>query len=242
MSRSKHEAVRPSPGPVGPGPPPEQKANGDASKERQNLRMRAVMFWVFIGLFVAVCTCTMLAVFAGVGHPTEDERNVLFTGFIVEVGVVIVALFAHMFGLREKLTRQTTDDESPANATRHLLGGLLSDFDTIAREVRETRAAAEGIRGEPRAGNVEETNPGRPRDYWETIVESVSAAQAVREAHEDMLRDIRRVVSANQPDDFGSVAKSLSEIETLLSAGSANIQRALDGMRGCGPRGQSNGG
>lgn len=214
----------------------------EAAKARQSLWMRAVFFWVFIGLFVAVCTCTMLAVFAGVGDPTEDERSLLFKGFIVEVGVVVIALFARMFGLTEKLTRRVTDDESAGDATRQLLGGLLSNFDTIAREVTQTRATAEGIRGEPPAENVEETNPGRPPDYWESIVESVSGAQAVREAHEGMLRDIQRVVADHQSDDFGSVVKSLSEIETLLSAHRAEIQRGLDGMRNRAPRGQSNSG
>ncbi|MHC4697827.1 MAG: hypothetical protein ACYTFA_13935 [Planctomycetota bacterium] len=100
MSRLKHDAVRPSPGPVAQGSPLQR--NSDESKERQNLWMRAVMFWVFIGLFAGVCTCTMLAVFAGVGDPTEGERSVLFKGFIVEVGVIVVALFHSIFGLARK--------------------------------------------------------------------------------------------------------------------------------------------
>ncbi len=94
--KRKRPAVKASTRPAGRGPGPKPKPTGEA------VWQRAVLFWVFIVLFVAVFACTMLAVFAGLGSPTERERSILFNGFIVEIGAAVIALFYSAYGLIRK--------------------------------------------------------------------------------------------------------------------------------------------
>ena len=62
--------------------------------------MRTVLFLVFVTLFVAIVVCTMLAVFAGVGSPSDAERALFVKGFMVEIGGAIIALWYSLWGLR----------------------------------------------------------------------------------------------------------------------------------------------
>lgn len=208
MSRSKHEAVRPSPGPVGPGPPPEQKANGEAAKQRQILWMRAVMFWVFVPLFVVFCTFTTLAVFAGVGDLSEKARSTLFAVFIVEVGLVVIALFRSIFGLGDKsagvlLSKRMAKamEKSGTPATEWLVA--LRDLPRVFQALKELTQNAN-----VRAGRIE-----TPDD----VATGGAADDAARRAKaaEDSLTEIGSIIGPHEQmyqqisDVAGEVAASL---------------------------------
>jgi len=68
--------------------------------EDQNEKMRWILFWIFIGFYVIITTLTILALFFGLGSLTEEYKRTLFTTFIIETGVGVVALFYALFGLK----------------------------------------------------------------------------------------------------------------------------------------------
>ncbi len=70
-------------------------------KEDQNEKMRWILFWIFIGLYVIITVLTILALFYGLGSLAEEYKKTLFTTFIVETGVGVVTLFYALFGLRK---------------------------------------------------------------------------------------------------------------------------------------------
>jgi hypothetical protein len=60
---------------------------------------RAILFTVFVVLFVLIVAGTLATIFLGYGKLTPTERNVLFGSFVVEIGAAIVALFYFLFGM-----------------------------------------------------------------------------------------------------------------------------------------------
>jgi hypothetical protein len=68
----------------------------------QIIKMRWILFCVFTAIFVIIVFGTLLIIFFGLGEPTENERNILFNVFIVEVGVSMTALFGLLFNLKKK--------------------------------------------------------------------------------------------------------------------------------------------
>jgi hypothetical protein len=70
------------------------------AKEAQN--MRRVLFYIFTALFVLIVVMTIATVFFGLGQPTENERDLLFKTFIVEIGLAVAALFYSLFGLKKQ--------------------------------------------------------------------------------------------------------------------------------------------
>lgn len=62
--------------------------------------MRWILFWVFVILFVAIVLCTGLAVFFRIGSLSEPERDLLVKCYLVEIGVVVIALFYAIFGIK----------------------------------------------------------------------------------------------------------------------------------------------
>ena len=61
-------------------------------------RMRWILFTIFVSLFVLIVFLTIATVFFGFGQPTEKERALLLTTFVVELGVAVAALFYSFFG------------------------------------------------------------------------------------------------------------------------------------------------
>ncbi|MCP4977161.1 MAG: hypothetical protein GY931_13455 [Maribacter sp.] len=64
--------------------------------------MRWILFYIFTALFVLIVVMTMATVFFGIGEPTENERDVLFKTFIVEIGLAVATLFYSLFGLKKQ--------------------------------------------------------------------------------------------------------------------------------------------
>ncbi|MEM9157743.1 MAG: hypothetical protein AAGB46_01745 [Verrucomicrobiota bacterium] len=71
--------------------------------------MRWVVFIIVSILFTGLVVATFLAVFYGYGNPTESEREVLFSVFIVEVGASFIALFYSLFGIRRSKSNPIID-------------------------------------------------------------------------------------------------------------------------------------
>ncbi len=69
-------------------------------REQEGL-MRWILFWIFVGLFVVIVLATLGAVFLRYGDLREQERETLFTVFLVEIGVAVVALFYSLFRLKK---------------------------------------------------------------------------------------------------------------------------------------------
>jgi len=63
--------------------------------------MRWILFYIFTALFVLIVVMTIATVFFGLGAPTENERDLLFKTFVVEIGLAVVALFYSLFGLKK---------------------------------------------------------------------------------------------------------------------------------------------
>ena len=70
--------------------------------EKSNVKMKWVMFWIFLTLFTLSVLCTLAMVFLGFGTPTESERDLLVKGLIGEVATCVVALFYSIFGLKSE--------------------------------------------------------------------------------------------------------------------------------------------
>ena len=72
------------------------------SGKSQEDRMKWVMFYVFLGLFVLAVLGTLGMVFLGFGTPTEEERSLLVKALIGEIAAAVVALFYSLFNLKGK--------------------------------------------------------------------------------------------------------------------------------------------
>ncbi len=66
----------------------------------QAFKMRWILFWVLVTLYVVIVIATLLVVFAGIGRPEQQERSLLFKLFIGEIGVTVIALFYALFGIK----------------------------------------------------------------------------------------------------------------------------------------------
>lgn len=81
--------------------------------DTSNEKMKWILFWVFISLFVLAVLGTLSVVFLGIGSPTETEREWLVKGLILEVAACVIALFYSIFGLKkpnEPNTEKTLSD------------------------------------------------------------------------------------------------------------------------------------
>jgi hypothetical protein len=82
-------------------------------------RMRDIMFYVFISLFIALTILTILSLFFGLTKLKEKYESTLVTTFIIEVGAAVIALFYGLFGIKKK--------ESP-NTIQTRISGPLKIF------------------------------------------------------------------------------------------------------------------
>jgi hypothetical protein len=68
---------------------------------KQNNRMRSVLFYIFVTIFVVIVAGTTMVVFFDYGKPQPHEREILFNVFIGEIGIAVLALFKMLFGLKK---------------------------------------------------------------------------------------------------------------------------------------------
>lgn len=68
---------------------------------KQQRRMRSVLFYIFVAIFVVIVAGTIGVVFFNLGHPKPHEREILFSVFIGEIGIAVLALFKVLFGLKK---------------------------------------------------------------------------------------------------------------------------------------------
>ncbi len=76
--------------------------------DEQRSKMKWVLFWVFIAIYIIVTLLTILALFFDLGNLATDYKTPLFTTFIIETGVGIITLFYSLFGLSRNETKETT--------------------------------------------------------------------------------------------------------------------------------------
>lgn len=91
--------------------------------DTSNEKMKWILFWVFISLFILAVLGTLSVVFLGMGTPTETEREWLVKGLILEVAACVVALFYSIFGLKKPA--ENTNDKA------------LSDIEVRVKELEE---------------------------------------------------------------------------------------------------------
>jgi len=68
----------------------------------QENKMKWVLFWVFMAIYVVIVFGTLWAVFLGNDNVTSSEREILFNAFVVEIGAAVIALFYSVFDLKKK--------------------------------------------------------------------------------------------------------------------------------------------
>jgi hypothetical protein len=68
--------------------------------QNQQSKMKWILFYVFVSLFVIIVILTIASVFFNMGKLSDDMRKTLSTAFILEIGGAVVALFYSMFNLR----------------------------------------------------------------------------------------------------------------------------------------------
>lgn len=217
MTKLDQTAMKPARGPAPPRSPLEQEANFEAAKQRQTLWMRAVMFWVFVALFVVFCTFTTRAVFTGLGDLGEKARNALVAVFIVQVGVVVIALFRSIFGLGDKsagaLLSERMDEAMERSATppSEWLAALV-DVPRILQAAREAthKANLRALRLE----TPDVVVTGAPAD---------DAAQRAKEA-EDSLTEIDSIISPHE-----QLYQKFSAAAAEVAASLASRKRKRDG-------------
>jgi hypothetical protein len=79
-------------------------------KQDQEEKMKWIMFYVFLGLFVLAVLGTLGMVFFGFGTPTPDERSLMVKAFIGEIAAAVVALFYSLFKLKPKHETQISEE------------------------------------------------------------------------------------------------------------------------------------
>lgn len=74
--------------------------------------MRKVVFWILIGLYLAITILTCFTLFADLGHLGENNKTPLTYTFIIETGVAFFALFYKLFDIKKDnpAFRQNADD------------------------------------------------------------------------------------------------------------------------------------
>lgn len=91
--------------------------------DTSNEKMKWILFWVFISLFILAVLGTLSVVFLGMGSPTETEREWLVKGLILEVAACVIALFFSIFGLKKS---------NESNSVK-----VLSDLEIRVKELEE---------------------------------------------------------------------------------------------------------
>ena len=79
------------------------------AERKQNKRMKWILFYIFITIFVVIVAGTIMVVFFGYGEPRPEEREILFKVFIGEIGIAVLALFKVLFGLKRKPAAEETN-------------------------------------------------------------------------------------------------------------------------------------
>lgn len=69
--------------------------------ENTTEKMKWILFFVFVTLFVLGVLGTLSVVFLGFGSPTDTEREWLVKGLVLEVAACVIALFYSIFGLKK---------------------------------------------------------------------------------------------------------------------------------------------
>lgn len=69
---------------------------------KQDTQMKWILFWVFLILFIVMVLGTLGIVFFDFGAPTENERELMVYGLILEVAACVVALFHSIFRLKKE--------------------------------------------------------------------------------------------------------------------------------------------
>ncbi|PAJ71631.1 hypothetical protein CJF42_25685 [Pseudoalteromonas sp. NBT06-2] len=91
--------------------------------DTSNEKMKWILFWVFISLFILAVLGTLSVVFFGTGSPTETEREWLVKGLILEVAACVIALFYSIFGIKK--SNESNSDK------------VLSDIEIRVKELEE---------------------------------------------------------------------------------------------------------
>jgi len=71
-------------------------------EKAQTRRMKWILFYVVVSIFVVIVALTIAKVWFDFGSPSPAERSVLFKVFIGEVGLTVLALFKVLFNLKKK--------------------------------------------------------------------------------------------------------------------------------------------
>lgn len=72
------------------------------SEKKQTRRMKWILFYVVVSIFVVVAIGIILVVFLDIGNPKPSERDFLFKVFIGDVGVAVLAMIYKIFDLKKK--------------------------------------------------------------------------------------------------------------------------------------------
>jgi hypothetical protein len=72
----------------------------------QYFTMRWIIFYVFMVMYVILMIFTILAVFFNTFELPEEQEEVLFYAFIIEIGVAVIALFYSLFEINRNRTAQ----------------------------------------------------------------------------------------------------------------------------------------
>ncbi len=73
------------------------------SEKKQTRRMRWILFYVVVSIFVVLAIYAILVVCFHIGNPKPSVRDFLFNVFIGEVVITVMALFYKLFNLKKKL-------------------------------------------------------------------------------------------------------------------------------------------
>lgn len=79
------------------------------------IRMRWILFWVFLAIYIVLVAATVHTIFI-TSTPTPEERSQLFKVFILEIGLGIAALFYNIFSLRNEKTALVAADAAAASS------------------------------------------------------------------------------------------------------------------------------
>lgn len=106
--------------------------------DEQSYKMKWILFWVILILFVLAALGTFGIVFLGFGTPTDSERELLVKALIGEVAAAVIALFYSMFNLKKQTAM-------PANPDGNADGAKVQNVVTENEEANNTKIGGDNV-------------------------------------------------------------------------------------------------
>lgn len=156
-------------------------------------RMKWILFWVFLTLFVIACAGTFGIVFFGFGTPTESERDLLVKVLIGETACCMMALFYSIFGLKSESSKKSSAPE---------LDKVYLEIESLKKLIKNTKTNEEN--SSIKTANVSSRDRGLTFAYSAEVLKNFTKPPPFDESIFHLvpsIQDIRKDIENVKPYD-----------------------------------------